>query len=143
MKFFKEITTKTKDPSKQNMVIMGRKTWDSLPEQFRPLPDRVNLVLTRNADSKFEGALQASSLQEAVELAGAKIEKIFIIGGGSIYQQALEQLDLAGVYITQVDLAADCDTYFPEVAEKFPHETSLGEMEEAGIAYEFFLYERE
>ena len=142
MKFFKEITSKTEDESKQNMLIMGRKTWESIPERFRPLPERVNVVLTRNSDADFEGAQKADSLERALELANDQVEKIFIIGGGNIYQQALSQLDLDGLFITRIDAEYDCDTYFPEFTEKYEKETSMGEMEENGVEYEFYLYEK-
>ena len=142
MKFFKEITSKTEDESKQNMLIMGRKTWESIPERFRPLPERVNVVLTRNSDADFEGAHKADSLERALELANDQVEKIFIIGGGNIYQQALSQLDLDGLFITRIDAEYDCDTYFPEFTEKYEKETSMGEMEENGVEYEFYLYEK-
>jgi dihydrofolate reductase len=143
MQFFKEITTKTVDPTRQNMVVMGRKTWESLPSKFKPLPDRVNLVLTRNPEAEFEHVKQAASLQEVQQLADEKIEKIFIIGGGTIYKQALAELELAGIYLTRVAAKFPCDTFFPEIPEEFSKQTSLGETEEDGLAYEFLLYERQ
>ena len=68
-------------------VLMGRKTWDSLPPKFRPLPGRTNIVITRQADWQAEGAQRADSLEEALRLAGAAPE-IWIIGGAQIYAQA-------------------------------------------------------
>ena len=66
MKRFKEITSTTKDKSKQNAVVMGRKTWNSIPEKFRPLPGRLNLVLTRSQQLFFPvDVMKANSLPEA------------------------------------------------------------------------------
>src|SRR3989338_1802540 len=69
LRHFKEITTKTRDKNKRNAVIMGRKTWDSLPVRFRPLPDRVNVVITRNTSLEFpQGVSRADRLDQALEL---------------------------------------------------------------------------
>ena len=93
LKHFKEISTTVADPSKKNAVIMGRKTWESLPERFRPLPGRVNMVLSR--DKKLElplGVLCSQSLDDALaQLFSVDIENVFVIGGAQIYVQAIEQ----------------------------------------------------
>src|SRR5512145_126071 len=81
-------------------VIMGRKTWESLPDSFRPLPGRLNIVVSRNRAYRPEGAELAASLDEAVVKAGAANE-IFVIGGGELYRQAMP---IAGkLYITEID----------------------------------------
>lgn len=101
---FKSMTT-------GNAVVMGRKTWDTLPARFRPLPDRRNVVVTRNAEWSAAGAERASSLEEALELlAGAG--RIFVIGGAEIYRAALPHAD--GLLLTEIDLDVDGDTLFPE-----------------------------
>jgi dihydrofolate reductase len=91
-------------------MIMGRKTWESLPK--RPLPGRRNIVVTRQANYIAEGAQIASSLDEALSLSG-DAEEIAIIGGGEIYRAAFDRTDR--LYLTEVDMNVDGDTYFPPV----------------------------
>ena len=97
-------------------VIMGRKTWESIG---RPLPGRPNLVVTRDAGFRAEGAEVFTSLQAAVErgqslVAELGVDEVCIIGGGNIYAQALPFTDR--VYLTRVLAHIDGDTYFPELA---------------------------
>ncbi|MCO5123818.1 MAG: dihydrofolate reductase [Rhizobacter sp.] len=92
-------------------VIMGRKTWDSLPARFRPLPGRRNIVVTRNPRWHAEGAEAAHSLQAAIALAGAA-PKAFVIGGGELYREALPLAD--ELVLTEIDRDFDGDTFFPE-----------------------------
>ena len=90
-------------------VVMGRRTWESLPERFRPLPGRRNVVVTRNLRWSAEGAERAGSLEEALELlAGA--ERVFVIGGGEIYAAALPLAD--ELLLTEIDADFDGDTFF-------------------------------
>jgi dihydrofolate reductase len=91
-------------------IIMGRKTWESLPR--KPLSGRINFVVTRNAGYEAEGAVIAKSVAAAIEAAEAlNPEEIAVIGGGEIYAQALPLANR--VYFTEVDMAVDGDTYFP------------------------------
>lgn len=92
LKFFKEITATTSDPNKKNAVMMGRKTWESIPHQFRPLPGRLNVVLTRSGSSDAaatENVITCGSISLALKLLSQppysiSIEKVFLIGGGEI-----------------------------------------------------------
>lgn len=95
-------------------VIMGRKTWDSLPPRFRPLPGRRNIVISRQADYPVPGAELADSLASALALAASSEATIFIIGGEQIYQQAMALADR--LEITEVDLEPEGDAWFPEIA---------------------------
>ena len=91
-------------------VIMGRKTWDSLPTRFRPLPGRRNIVVTHNAHWRAAGAEAAHSLQAALALvAGAP--KAFVIGGGELYAQALAHAD--ELVLTEIDRDFEGDARFP------------------------------
>lgn len=100
MKFFKQTTI-------GNTVIMGRKTFESLP---KPLADRQNIVITNNKNYTAEGADVVFSLDEALEK--CKNENVFIIGGGKIYGEFLPRA--SKLYITEInDTCADADTYFP------------------------------
>ena len=92
-------------------VIMGRRTWDSLPARFRPLPGRRNVVVTRNAAWRAEGADRAGSLDEAMALV-ADAPKAFVIGGGELYATALPRAD--ELVLTEIDASFDeADAHFP------------------------------
>ncbi len=93
-------------------VIMGRKTWESLPPRFRPLPGRRNIVISRQADFAAPGAELAASLEAALQLA-AQAETAFIIGGEQIYRQAMDVADR--LEITEVDLEPEGDAWFPAI----------------------------
>jgi dihydrofolate reductase len=111
MNFFKETT-------KNHIVVMGRKNYDSIPEKFRPLPNRLNVVLTRNKDFQADNCIVFNSLDECFDYFKNEIErKVFIIGGGEIYKMALESNRLDELFITYVDGVFDADTYFPEFEE--------------------------
>ncbi|WP_313813690.1 dihydrofolate reductase [Glutamicibacter sp.] len=104
-------------------VIMGRTTWDSFPEKFRPLPGRENIVLTTRQDMHDElsaaGAIPVSNLDEALALAKTCTgsEEVWIIGGGKVYAQAMDLLDVA--VITKLDLNIDGDTSAPALDSRF------------------------
>lgn len=138
--YFRKTTTNTTDNAKQNMLIMGRKTWESISENFRPLVGRKNVVLTSTNNYKAEGATVTSSLDEALKLADDKTEKIFIIGGGQVFSEVISSPDLSGIYLTKVHANYDCDTYFPKISEDFKSRKKLGDDEEEGIKFEYFLY---
>jgi dihydrofolate reductase len=92
---------------------MGRKTWDSLPERFRPLPGRRNLVLTRQAGWQAPGAETVRSIEDALARCGVS-EPLWVIGGGELYAQALPLA--REVWVTEIDLHADGDTRAPDLA---------------------------
>jgi dihydrofolate reductase len=140
MEFFKKITTKTQDPKKKNMLIMGSKTWESIPEKYRPFKDRENAVLAWDPDYKAKGADVFGSIDEALDSAGNDIENIFFIGGGMIYRESVKHPKLTGIYLTHIDKEYDCDTFFPEIPEKFNKKEKIGEEHEKGIKLEFLLY---
>lgn len=98
-------------------VIMGRKTWESLPENRRPLPKRTNIVVTRQKDYLATGAEVASSIEEALEVAKCSDgnDKICIIGGGDVYKAALPYTEI--LELTLVDDDTEGDVYFPDYSE--------------------------
>lgn len=104
-------------------VIMGRATWNSFPEKFRPLPGRTNIVLSTQAAAREqlreEGAVPVASLDEAIALAreSAGGEEIWVIGGGKVYAQALSRLDVA--VITKLDVSPEGDTAAPQLGGDF------------------------
>lgn len=93
-------------------VIMGRKTWESLPPRFRPLPGRRNIVISRQADYDAPGAEIAGSLENALAKASTATVA-FVIGGEQIYRQAMPVTDR--LEITEVDLEPEADAWFPEI----------------------------
>lgn len=142
LKHFYKITTHTSDPNKKNMLIMGSTTWESIPERFRPFSKRKNTVLAFDPNFKAEGAEVFASMDEAIDSAGDDVENIFFIGGGSVYRQSIEHTKLTGVYLTHIDKEYDCDTFFPQIPERFSNITPLGEDEEDGVKFKFKLYEK-
>ena len=111
MKFFKETTS-------GQVVVMGRKNYDSIPERFRPLPNRENVVLTRNTSFEAEGCKVFHSLEDCLSYFEGETERtVFIIGGGEIYRQALDLKCVNEMYITHVDAVYGADTFFPEFDE--------------------------
>jgi dihydrofolate reductase len=97
-------------------VVMGRRTWDSLPPKFRPLPGRRNLVVTRNAQWHAEGAERAGSLEAALALAG-NAKRLFVIGGGELYALALPLAD--ELELTELELPFEGRTVFPPYRHAF------------------------
>ncbi len=121
-------------------VIMGRKTWESLPEKFRPLPGRLNIVVSRDQRYAAPGATLAGSLEDAIEIAG-NAEEAFIIGGAELYRQAMPFADR--LYLTEIAADYSGDTWFPEILPEDWQETSRSQpVEEAGLVYTFALYQR-
>ena len=131
-KFFRETT-------RGAMVIAGRRTIADFPGQ-KPLPGRVNVVLTRTKQ-EIPGFTVATSPEEAVELAKTA-QRAMVIGGGSIYRQMLPLCDTA--YITKVHCTPESDTFFPnlDADPEWELESVLQSGEEDGIAYEMCVYKR-
>jgi len=107
MKFFKEKTT-------GHCIITGRKNYESIPEKFRPLPNRTNIVVTRQTNYNAPGAIVVGSIEEALITSKQTGEtEIFIIGGADIYKQCLNLADR--VYLTQIHQLFEGDAFFPEL----------------------------
>ncbi len=107
MRRFREITM-------GKPVLMGRKTYESIPERFRPLPGRTNIVLTRQKDYDAPGCIVVHSLPQALSTASEN-EELMVIGGALLYEQLLPQADR--IYLTQVDGEFEGDVYFPKLDE--------------------------
>lgn len=124
-------------------VIMGRKTWESLPEAFRPLPGRHNIVVSRNPAYQAPGATLAGSLEDAVSVAEAEgtADELFVIGGAQLYSQALPLA--SRLYLTEVEQSVDGDVFFPPLAAREWEEISRQPMQgAAGPAFSFVVYRR-
>lgn len=121
MEHFKKVTVGANPEYTKNAVIMGRKTWESIPEKFRPLSDRINVVLTRQENYKLpSNVIVASSLDDAKEILderGCRGE-IFVIGGSEVYQQAMSARYIKSVIYTEIEEMKDTkfDAYFPELS---------------------------
>ncbi|MBI5733740.1 MAG: dihydrofolate reductase [Candidatus Kerfeldbacteria bacterium] len=146
LEHFKDITTRPVAPGKQNAVIMGSVTWYSLPESVRPLADRTNIVLNFARDIDLPaGVLLSTSLDEAIAKAAElpKVGEIFIIGGASVYKQAISHPKCDKLYLTQIEAEFDCDTFFPIVDKAIFKETSVSDwVEEKGVKYRFIEYQK-
>jgi len=120
-------------------VIMGRKTWESIPARFRPLPGRTNVVVTRQRDWQAEGARVAHSLPEAMTLCGA-VSDAWVIGGAEIYAQALPLASTA--VVTEIDATYDGDAHAPQFGTEW-HETGReSHVSASGLAYSFVTYRK-
>eukprot|EP00924_Labyrinthula_sp_SR-Ha-C_P005009 maker-scaffold_1-snap-gene-18.41-mRNA-1 protein AED:0.02 eAED:0.02 QI:203/1/1/1/1/1/2/29/490 len=136
MRYFKEVTTTVSSPEAKNVVIMGRKTYESIPEKYRPLEDRINVVISRQESSKLgfgPKVLVYSDLREALDalnshlleekenpvgavFSGCRLENCFLIGGASLYHQALHQKMVDELYVTKIKSLpkeTKIDSYFP------------------------------
>lgn len=115
-------------------VIMGRKTWDSIPAKFRPLPGRRNIVVTRNAGWHAEGAERAASLEQALALCG-DAPQAWITGGAEIYRQALPLADT--VVVTEIDAEFEGDAFAPTLGPEWREATREAHVSRTGLGYSF------
>ena len=121
-----------KDLTMGHAVLLGRKTYDSLPERFRPLPGRTNIVLSGGSAGMAPGAMLVPSIQGALKLAvERKISELFVIGGSSIYLQTLGLTQ--EIYLTRVDVDMDGDAKYPELTPATWDETSLAVQPADGL----------
>ncbi|UGT64490.1 dihydrofolate reductase [Nocardia asteroides] len=119
-------------------VIMGRRTWDSLPARFRPLPGRRNIVVTRQPEWRADGAEPAPSIPAALALAGTGT--VWVIGGAEIYRDALAAAtDLA---VTEVDLEVAGDSFAPALGAEWSADDVPWELSGTGIRYRIRRYRR-
>ena len=177
MKHFKSLTADVSKPMTQNAVIMGRKTWESIPEKFRPLPGRLNVVLSASgrvyeksnkenggpgeddaeggAKCLPEGVLARASIEEALETLSTGeykdiIEKVFVIGGAKVYEEALKSEQCEAVHLTEVKPPAGkdpkehfaCDAFIPLPldSEKFRLYSSSKLVKDAECSYTTLTY---
>ena len=118
-------------------VIMGRKTWDSLPVRFRPLPGRLNIVVTRQGDWQAEGARRADSMAQACALCPAD-SNAWVIGGAEIYAQALPMASTA--VVTEIDAEYEGDAYAPQFGPQWKESAREPQVSSSGIPFSFVTY---
>ncbi|NBP66696.1 MAG: dihydrofolate reductase, partial [Bacteroidetes bacterium] len=116
MKHFKDITTNTHNYGFINVVIMGKNTWLSLPKKFKPLSNRINIIISTSLDNDtINGAIVVKSLDEAHNTINqfSFIESVFIIGGEGLYREALYNHRYTHIYLTLIHKHYKCDKFFP------------------------------
>lgn len=151
-KHFRTMTATPSEKGKQNVVIMGRKTWFSIPEKNRPLNNRINIVLSRELTVPPAGAhYLASDFNSALRLVDTELvdqaDQVWVIGGSSLYKELMESPGTQRLFVTQILKQFECDTFLPEISlNKYrllpafpgvPQEL----QEENGIQYRFEVYE--
>ncbi|EGW29859.1 dihydrofolate reductase [Spathaspora passalidarum NRRL Y-27907] len=160
IQYFKNVTSKTTKSNGINAVIMGRKTWESIPKKFRPLPDRINIVLSRsfNNETIDDSVIHADSIENGLKLIkGKNVDKVFIIGGGEIYNSVIGSELVDNLLITEIEHTdpetVPMDTFlkFPEdkwvkqpksELEKFIGEPVDENITEGDYAYNYTLWTR-
>lgn len=105
LKHFQKLTT-------GHAVVMGQKTFDSIG---KPLPNRLNVVLSKDPELEIDGCVVSNSINEAIKIGADYSDEIFIIGGGSVYAQTIDKADK--LYLTLVDAEFEADTFFPDYSE--------------------------
>jgi len=118
-------------------VIMGRKTWDSLPTRFRPLPGRLNVVITRQRDWQAAGAKVAHSLPEAMALCGDAAD-VWIIGGAEIYAHALPLASTA--VVTEIGANYEGDAFAPQFGPEWKETQRERHVSSTGLEFSFVTY---
>ena len=109
MKFFMDTTI-------GHPVIMGRKNFESIPEKYRPLKNRVNVIITRNKNYSAKECIVVNNIEDSIEILKDKgLKEVFIIGGGEIYKRFLENNLIDRMYITHINESFEGDTFFPKV----------------------------
>lgn len=104
IRYFKEVTSKTTTENSRNAVIMGRKTWESIPAKFRPLPDRLNIILSRSYENEIidSNIIHANSVESSLSLI-SNVDRIFIIGGAQIYNELINNPLVSQLLITEIE----------------------------------------
>ncbi|KAK9504285.1 hypothetical protein O3M35_010654 [Rhynocoris fuscipes] len=152
MAFFTRMTSDTKEKDKKNAVIMGRLTWESIPPKYKPLPNRLNVIISTTLKDVGNDSLVFSNLNDAINTLSQppyinSIESVWIVGGSVLYKESLNCNMCHRVYLTNINKSFECDTFFPELpSTKFievsDNRVPTGLQKENGITYEFKVYEK-
>ncbi|KAJ8670604.1 hypothetical protein QAD02_001863 [Eretmocerus hayati] len=151
MEYFTQMTSTTKSENKKNIVLMGRRTWDSIPKKYKPLSNRINMVLTSQSIDLGNDAIACKNLPDAIDKISQsplkdEVEQVWVIGGSSVYKAAMESPNFYRLYLTRVRKDFNCDTFFPPIPEncvqiKDP-DVPEGVQEEKDIQFEYEVYEK-
>jgi dihydrofolate reductase len=138
MKFFMQTT-------KGHHTIMGRKNYESIPEKFRPLPNRTNIVITHQPSFKAPGCIVVNSIERGLDISRNNGEReTFVIGGAEIYRLGMPYAKR--LYLTEIDAVIEGDTFFPDVDQNEWHEVSRKNHpadERHPYSFDFVVYEKE
>lgn len=155
LKYFNKMTTSTIDPTKKNAVIMGRLTYFGIPANKRPLPNRLNIILSNKSVATDYPAdvVLCTSLNQAMDKLletdlGKDIESIWICGGFSVYKEAMTSDYCHRIYFTEIKAKFDCDAFFPDIPSTFKvipngEDIPSEEQEENGLKYQYKIYEKQ
>ncbi|XP_028312380.1 dihydrofolate reductase [Gouania willdenowi] len=149
---FRRMTSTPSEEGKKNVVIMGRKTWFSIPEKNRPLSNRINIILSRQCKAPPAGAhYLASDFSAALRLLDTELseeaDQVWVIGGSSLYREMMESPATRRLFVTRILKQFECDTFLPEISEDkyrlLPEFPGVPQelQEENGIQYKFQVYE--
>ena len=130
-----------------SFVVMGRKTWDSIPPKFRPLPGRTNVVITRQIDWRADGAVPANNILEALSICehmsiilDPSPEQVWVIGGAQIYAEALPLAKR--ILVTEIDSDFEGDAFAPELGADWQETAREPHTSKTGLAFSFVTYVR-
>lgn len=127
LQHFKRVTS-TASPGWRNAIVMGRKTWESKEVAGKPLPNRLNVVVSRQALAVPPGVVLAPSVDDALAVGG--VESIFVVGGAGLLRDTIDRPDLRFVYLTRIEQRFDCDILMPDLdARGFVRDAWEGERE--------------
>lgn len=148
MKYFKKITSDTTDLVKMNAVVMWRKTWESIPSKYKPLPNRINCILSRSLkdsdDRKDDFVLHYNDFDHCLDELSKKenVEEVFLIWWGSLYNQFINHEDIDKIYITKVKWDYNCDVFFDWIPDNFKIESYTDTRKENRTEYSFWVYKK-
>lgn len=153
MEYFTQMTSKTLNDTCQNAVIMGRKTWESIPNKYKPLAKRINVVISKSSDNfpknvfHFESVIEAVNALQSQKSDFANVETIWIIGGYAVYKEALDKKLCEKLFLTRIKEHYECDVFFPDFSETDYRDSEHANVpkelqEENGVQYYFKVYER-
>ena len=132
------------DLHRLNAVIMGRKTWESLPIRFKPLPNRINVVLSRSTSLELpDNVLTARNLDGALQMLEQNdVPHTFVIGGGEVFKEAMRHSDCQRIYLTEIFATWECNSFFPDWSGEFEHRFSGFTIRESTLQYCFKTLEK-
>lgn len=135
LKHFARTTKTTQDPDKQNAVIMGRVTCETIPAKYWPLSGRHNAVITRDKDWRIDGADVYSGLEAALRDLAPQVETLYVVGGGQIYTIAIALDACAELILTRIHRDFSCDAFFPPYRDSFTMQEQLDSGSHEGLEY--------
>jgi dihydrofolate reductase / thymidylate synthase len=144
LNFFRKLTTKASSAHVMNAVIMGRRTWESIPVEVRPLIGRYNFVLSKNTEPDLpKSVIVCRNFQEAFSsLNNLAVETSFLIGGAEIFEEAIKRRLCDAIYATEIQGNFHCDRFFPSYRQDFDLIEQSSWQEENHFNFRFNLYMR-